>query len=93
MDLLIETLNQVLEVFLLLNQDLALPLPEGGDAEAFLFILELVLFVVFDRISDDFNIGHASTIVLAKTKVLNSSETCWLIFETRYHKFFDILNG
>jgi hypothetical protein len=68
-------------------------LPERWDAQAFLFILKLVLFVGFDLISDDFNVGHVSAIVLAKTKVLNSSETSWLIFETRYHYVFYILNG
>ena len=76
-----------------MNQDLALPLPERGDTEALLFILELVLFVGFDLVSDDFDVSHVSAIILAKTKILNSSETSRLIFETRYHYVFDILNG
>ena len=76
-----------------MNQEFTLPLPEGGNAQAVLLVLEFVLFVVLDFVSDNFDICHASAIVLAETEILNSSETGGLVLEAWNVLLLDILNG
>ena len=76
-----------------MNQEFTLPLPEGGDAQAVLLVLKLVLFIVLDFVPDNFNVRHACAIVLSETKIFNSSETGWLVLEAWNVLLFDILNG
>ena len=92
MDLLVETLQQVHEIFLLLDQELTLPLPEGGNAKALFFVLHFVFFVVFYLVTDKFDIGDACSIVFTQTEILNSSKTSRLIFKAWNVLLFDILN-
>lgn len=88
----LKVLNEVLEVFLLLSDDLVFPRPEGLQAVALNSLLQLILLVLLNGIANHFDVGSSGSVLAAETEVLNSCETGIEVLIPGYKHLLDVLN-